>query len=248
MKLIFVINNFIFLIIGLAAIGFGLWGVIQGEKVFEEDWFPQFGDDQLQQDLERNIKHAFTWLIVGAVILVGIAFLGFCGGCRENRCILAVFFIVLFVLTLVFLAALILFYAFPGVVTRGLNKVIQHEKDRYIEESKTNSTSKIVENVNSMQTKLKCCLWSNETFAEENKIRTCFDNWDESAETKPSNAVFHSESCTSALIAKIKTAIKEKETTFALIVIVTIIICVIQMILSLYICCKIKSQPYETMK
>ena len=38
------------------------------------------------------------------------------------RCILAVFFIVLFVLTLVFLAALILFYAFPGVVTRGLNK------------------------------------------------------------------------------------------------------------------------------
>ena len=41
----------------------------------------------MSPDLVRNIKKAFTWLIIGAVILVGIAFLGFCGGCRENRCI-----------------------------------------------------------------------------------------------------------------------------------------------------------------
>ena len=49
MKLIFIFNNFMFLLIGLAAIGFGLWGVIQGEKVFEEEWFPKIGDETMEQ-------------------------------------------------------------------------------------------------------------------------------------------------------------------------------------------------------
>ena len=49
MKLIFVFNNFLFLLIGLTAIGFGLWGFIQGEKVFKEDWFPQIDNEGLQK-------------------------------------------------------------------------------------------------------------------------------------------------------------------------------------------------------
>lgn len=247
MKLVFVFNNFVFLLIGVASIGFGLWGVIQGEKVFEQEWFPKLADNDLQADLQSNVKHAFTWLIVGAVILVGIAFLGFCGGAKENRCILGVFFIILFVLTIVFVAALVLFYAFPDVVTRGLSKAIEEEKRKYLEESKTNETSRVEKNVESTQTKLKCCLW-NETFAEENNITTCFENWGESASSRPANSTYHGEDCVKALLTKLKSSIKEKEMTFALIVVITICVCVVQMILSLYICCKIKSVNYENMK
>jgi len=248
MKLVFVFNNFMFLIIGLAAIGFGLWGVIQGEKVFEEDWFPEIGDEALQKDLVRNIKKAFTWLIIGAVILVGIAFLGFCGGCRENRCLLGAFFMILFVSTLLFLTALILFYAFPHLVNKWMKKALKEEREKYLEHHNNNSTkTKIEKNVDSMHTNLKCCMF-NETVAEANKIISCYDNWANSTDTKPANAKFHSKECSTALVELLKKFLKQKQTTFALIVVVTIIIGVIQMILSLYICCKIKSQSYENMK
>jgi len=246
MKLIFVFNNFVFLLVGIAAIGFGLWGVIKGDKVFDEEWFPKLEDDKLQEDLKSNVKHAFTWLIVGAVVLVGIAFLGFCGGAKENRCLLGVFFILLFILTAVFLAALILFYAFPDTFTKGIKHAIELEKENYLKESKTNSSSSVEDRVEATQTALKCCLW-NETFAEDHKIKTCFDNWGD-ADSKPANAVFHDKDCVRTLLEKLKASIKEREWTFALIVVITVIVCVIQMVLSLYICCKIKSQNYENMK
>jgi len=247
MKLIFVFNNFMFLLIGLAAIGFGLWGVIQGEKVFEKDWFPKIGDETMQADLARNVKHAFTWLIIGAIILVGIAFLGFCGGLRENRCILGVFFIVLFILTLVFLAALILFYAFPHLVVKAMDKAVEKEREDYLAQRNSTAPTKVSKNVDAMQRSLKCCLF-NETVAEDNLIRTCFENWGDANSTKPADAVFRKDQCTKALVKYLKDFLKEKQTTFALICVLVIIICVIQMILSLYICCKIKNENYETMK
>jgi len=92
LKTVFIFLNFLFLVLGLTALGFGLWGVISGEKVFEKDWFPTLSDKTLQDSLRENIRHAFTWLIIGACLLVGIAFLGFCGGCKENKCLLGTFF------------------------------------------------------------------------------------------------------------------------------------------------------------
>ena len=70
----------------------------------------------------------------------------------------------------------------------------------------------------------------------------------ESASSKPANSTYHGEDCVKALLTKLKSSIKEKEMTFALIVVITICVCVVQMILSLYICCKIKSVNYENMK
>lgn len=245
LKMVFVFNNFIFLLIGLVAVGFGLWGIIQGEKVFGLDWFPKITDEVMQQELQRNVKHAFTWLIIGAVILVGIAFLGFCGGCKENRCILGVFFVILFVLTLVFFTALILFYAFPSLVGKGLDKVFHQEKDKYLEDLGNNATSDFIRSVDTMQEKLKCCL-VNETVAVDYKIKSCFEKWGDS-DVKSPDAVFHGEGCAEATIDAVKGMLKAEQTTFALIVVITIIVCVVQMILSLYICCKIKSQTYETM-
>jgi len=249
MKMIFVFNNFLFLLIGLTAIGFGLWGFIQGEKVFKEDWFPQIDNNGLQKDFERNIKHGFTWLIVGAIVLVGISFLGFCGGMKENRCILAVFFVILFILTLVFIGALVIFYAAPELIEKAIDDGVAKQKTKYVEcmrSSDCNSTI-VDENVESLQTKFSCCLW-NETFAENNTITTCFDKWASASTSKPDDAVFHEKHCSEALIEFFKNLLNSKKIWFALIVIVVLFICAIQMILSLYICCKIKSQVYETMK
>lgn len=247
MKLIFIFNNFIFLLIGLVAIGFGLWGVIRGEKVFEEEWFPQIEDKKLERDLRNNIKHAFTWLIIGAVILAGIAVLGFCGGWRENRCILGVFFLILFVLTLIFLAALILFYAFPAFVGRQMDAVLELQKDEFLTNRKKDNTTTISKNLAAFQQSFKCCLF-NETVAEDYKIKSCYENWGKEQNAKPNDAVVFKQSCSTALIERLKEFLANYKTTFALIVVVTIIICVIQMILSLYICCKIKGESYETMK
>ena len=48
LKTVFIFLNFLFLVLGLTALGFGLWGVISGEKVFEKDWFPTLSDKTLQ--------------------------------------------------------------------------------------------------------------------------------------------------------------------------------------------------------
>ena len=58
-KWIFVFNNFVFLLVGIAAIGYGLWGVTEADKVFDEEWSPILGDDKLQEGDE--------WLIEGFI-------------------------------------------------------------------------------------------------------------------------------------------------------------------------------------
>jgi len=227
--------------LGLTALGFGLWGVISGEKVFEKDWFPTLSDKTLQDSLRENIRHAFTWLIIGACLLVGIAFLGFCGGCKENKCLLGTFFAILFVLTLVFLAALILFFAFPKLIKSGVDKLMEKERENY-------SSDKVRQNVDWMQKNFTCCLF-NKTVAEEKNITSCFSGWDNADEPKPADAKFHTKKCSSAVVEKIKGYLHQKQAAFAVMVSIIIVVCVIQMILSLYVCCKLKngSSSYDQM-
>jgi cbb3-type cytochrome oxidase subunit 3 len=246
LKFVFVFLNFLFLVLGLATFGFGCWGLIQGEKVFENDWFPKIHDEALQTGVEKNIIHAFTWLVVGAVILIGIAVLGFCGGCKENRCILGVFFVLVFIIFFIFVSALVLFFAFQDKVREGLDKAIEFTLND--EKKKYGNDTSVAKKVDLLQEKLECCLW-NATVAEDLAVTSCFEKWPKDQAKKPADATFNVESCSGSIINKLKEWIERRKGEFSGFCVIILCTCLMQMILSCSLLCKIKNkQPYAEMK
>lgn len=135
--------NFLFWLLGCAILGVGIWIRV---------------DPNLNQYVESSDN--FNYLYTGAYMLIAvgvvsmvIGFLGCCGAIRESQCMLATFFIFLFIIFIVLLGAGV--WAIVGQdelqksVTETLNKAV---KDYYDE--KKPYAKNLMDNV---QTNFECC-------------------------------------------------------------------------------------------
>lgn len=87
--------NFLFWLLGCAILGVGIW--VRVDKNFKE---------YIDGSESFNVLYtaAYILIAVGAIIMV-IGFLGCCGAIRESQCMLATFFIFLFIIFIVLLGA-----------------------------------------------------------------------------------------------------------------------------------------------
>lgn len=234
LKYLFIFFNLIFLLSGLLGFGFGIWGKIEGDAVLEQDWFPKIPD----KGLLSHIGVVFSCLIVASLILVVIAFVGFCGGLKENKCLLVVFFILVFIVTFIIIAGLVLLGSFEETLVIAMKKLFAVEKEKY-----RKGTSEYKEGIDKMQEEYTCCLWT-EKDAKSFNITSCFA---EKTSTTAATPAFHDKDCAKVVVAKVKQFMKEKQDWFSGITAIILIVCVLSMILSLYICCKLKSEDYNNL-
>ncbi|XP_069347936.1 CD63 antigen isoform X2 [Eulemur rufifrons] len=114
--------------------------------------------------LSQTITHGTTpgSLLPVVIIAVGaflflVAFVGCCGTCKENYCLMVTFAIFLSLIVLVEVAAAIAGYVFRNKVMSEFNKDFRQQMENY---SKNNNTASILDR---MQEDFKCCGAANYT-------------------------------------------------------------------------------------
>lgn len=101
LKYLMFVFNFVFWLAGCALLAVGIW-----VKVDEKSFTDLFDHDQLKQFLGVGV---YVIIAVGAIIMI-LGFLGCCGAIRESQCMLATFFVFLFLIFSALLAVGIFAY------------------------------------------------------------------------------------------------------------------------------------------
>lgn len=133
--------NFLFWLLGCAILGVGIWVRVDPNfKTYVE------GSDKFAQ----LYVGAYILIAIGVVIMV-IGFLGCCGAIRESQCMLASFFICLFIIFVALLGAgiwaIIKKKDLKGAVTEVLNDAVTNYQTE-------DSAADLMDTV---QEKFKCC-------------------------------------------------------------------------------------------
>lgn len=118
----------------------------------------------VQLVLNQTITHGATpgallpvvIIVVGAFLFL-VAFVGCCGACKENYCLMITFAIFLTLIMLVEVAVAIAGYVFKDKVITEFNKNFQQQMQNY---SKNNETASFLDK---MQEEFKCCGAANYT-------------------------------------------------------------------------------------
>ncbi|KFV73033.1 CD9 antigen [Dryobates pubescens] len=132
--------NFIFWLAGTAVLAIGLWLQFdsQTKSIFE---------------LESNNTTFYTgvYILIGAgALMMLVGFLGCCGALQESQCMLGLFFLFLFVIFALEIAAAIWGFA-------NKDKVIEELKDFYKETYNKRSQPAAKETLKAFQLALDCC-------------------------------------------------------------------------------------------
>jgi len=146
LKYLVFIFNFIFFLIGCGLVGIGIY--VRVAK-------PDFID--LAETLSTNSKYVTSgnlMLVVGAIVLI-VAFLGCCGACSENQCMLLMFFNFL---TIIFILELAI--GIYGFVNKSeLEDTLQKDFEDAIKYKYKNGTtdSVIKKTIDKFQEQFECC-------------------------------------------------------------------------------------------
>jgi CD9 antigen len=130
LKYLMFVFNFIFWLVGCALLAVGIWA-----KVDEVSLTKMVGNDSMPASLGVA---AWTLIIVGSIIMV-LGFLGCCGAIRESQCMLALFFVALFIIFAALLAigiyAYISFQEDPDVFRKGLKSGLEDCVRKYVNDT-----------------------------------------------------------------------------------------------------------------
>jgi len=133
--------NFLFWLLGCAILGVGIWVRVD----------PQFQEYVKQGNLEELYTAAYILIAVGVIIML-LGFLGCCGAIRESQCMLVTFFIFLFIIFIVLLAAGIWAVVNKDKFRDKVNDFIKEKVKKYKEGDEM--AKQLMDN---MQENLKCC-------------------------------------------------------------------------------------------
>ena len=133
-KLVVAINLLLF-IVGLAITGCGIY-----LQVMMADYFDLFGD--------IKISSATIIIIVGCIVTI-ITFLGFCGACMENACMMK--------MLAWFILILLLLEVIAGVVLYFHKDTIKDEMKVNLKLYNTTGKEGVTKIWDAMQQKLECC-------------------------------------------------------------------------------------------
>ncbi|XP_064635741.1 CD9 antigen-like [Lineus longissimus] len=133
--------NFLFWLLGCAILGVGIWVRVD----------PQFSQYIQHVNLKELYTAAYILIAVGVIIMV-LGFLGCCGAIRESQCMLVTFFIFLFVIFVVLLAAGIWAVVNKNSFRDKVNEFISDDV------RKTKAGDALAEQrMDNLQESLKCC-------------------------------------------------------------------------------------------
>jgi len=173
------------------------------------------------------ILAAAILIIISGAIILFIGCFGCTGAWRESQCLLATFFAILLLITLLLITATVLAFTLPTAISLVVKPGLQmwmHSDDF----SALNETRKA--EINKIQEKLECCGASGPSSYGSVRPSSCFKNVTVAVE----------KSCADALREKFFT----RSHAWALggFGVLLILLLVIGMILSLLLCCAIRSK------
>jgi len=214
--------NFLFFILGLALLGFGIYAELKlGPYVTLSSVDYATGSRLL--------------IAVGAIIAF-ISFFGCCGAWKENKCLLSFFFILLFILLGLEIAAAVLGYKNKSKIESDMQKDVEKAMDEYPDKNK--------KALDDLQKELKCC------------GATGFMNWVAKLKTIPSSCKCEDTSkdvCADFKLVKyykrgcvdaFKEFLNDKMVIISALAITLLVIQILGMVLSMCLICKIHKGSY----
>eukprot|EP00106_Octopus_bimaculoides_P014127 XP_014781569.1 PREDICTED: CD81 protein-like isoform X1 [Octopus bimaculoides] len=136
--------NFIFWLLGCAILGVGIWIRI-------DPTFQMYVDDNF------NLPYLGAYILIGVgVLMMIIGFVGCCGAIRKSQCLLASFFICLFIIFAILLGAGIF-----AIISKSneeldlMGGLVEDMLDNAVEKYDTNKASQIL--MDSVQKDFNCC-------------------------------------------------------------------------------------------
>lgn len=148
--------NFLFFVFGVAMIGYGSKVVI---------------DTKAYKEISQVDYLASAQLMIGVGVIVAIiAFIGCCGACMLNKCLLMTFFVLMLLIFICEIAVVGVGYAFKDKVLNQL----ETDMNRAFKEKYDTSDNALDKAVDKLQEKLTCCgvanytdwknsMWANKT-------------------------------------------------------------------------------------
>ncbi|XP_064597749.1 tetraspanin-18-like [Liolophura sinensis] len=115
MKISLLIFNLVFLVAGAAAIGLGAWVILKTSDVIE-----LIDLETATIDMAEMLRRGAYALISVGVVILFLSLLGFIGACKESKCLLILYGVVVLVLVLIQLSAIILAVLFRDKIEREL--------------------------------------------------------------------------------------------------------------------------------
>jgi len=153
LKYLFFIFTFVFWLLGICAIGIGIWAAV---------------DQNFTKILDLNIpgldahalkKAAILLIIVGVGVMI-VGFFGCCGAMKENQCLLVLFSACLFLTFVLMIAGAVMAYGYQATLEDLLDKGLAEMKKDY-------DQPKIKEALDNIHQEFKCCEFSgNDTIPQ----------------------------------------------------------------------------------
>ncbi|XP_031573561.1 tetraspanin-8-like [Actinia tenebrosa] len=213
--------NFLFFVFGIVLLGFGAYAEIR------------FGPYVIFTS--TNYATGSHLLIAVGVIISVISFFGCCGAWKENRFMLIIFFVLLFVLLGLEIAAAVLGYKDRDEIEADIKKDIENKIKEY--------PTKYEKEIDDLQKEFKCCGASGpEDWISIKKLRFPPDSCNCEGVSKDQCSTFtlnyyYKAGCAPAL----KTYFYDKLLVIAALAITLIVIQILGMVFAMFLICRISS-------
>ena len=234
LKYIFFFFTFVLFLIGVAAFAIGIWAV--ADKSFV---------DILNLNIPgidaHAIKNAAILLIIVAIGIIIVGFLGCCGASRENRCLLTFFFISLLLIFILMIAGAVMAAGYQAILQDLLDKGLNEMKKDY-------GNAKVKESLDNLEQEFECCMFN----ATEAGHKSCYPKTTAAppAPTAAGNATAappptsggeaFTANCAAAVMKKVNLLLDMYKVRIVGIGVASAIIVVLGMIVSMALCCKIQ--------
>ncbi|ELU00853.1 hypothetical protein CAPTEDRAFT_221756 [Capitella teleta] len=176
LKFIMFVMNFLFWVIGGAMLGIGIWLAVDDDIGFLEDLIE---DNPMDDPLWSAA--VYTIIAIGAFVFL-LGFLGCCGACTQNSCMLCAYQIIVSIVLVAEVVCVILMIVFKSDIGDGFEEsMLDTVINKYEQPTQGSATAAQDE----MQRDMKCCgakepedyqksAWYNITVNQQYKVpRSC---------------------------------------------------------------------------
>lgn len=153
MKYILFVINFLFFLLGAAALALGIWALVDKNKM---NVLAKVGADSTNLNVIGLLETAAIVLLVGGAAVLIIGFLGCCGAMKQNKCLLTLYTVFLILILIIEIAAIVLAAVFRGKVTDEMKTFLKNAiTTRY--EGKVDTAEEFSLGVDYAQVYFGCC-------------------------------------------------------------------------------------------
>lgn len=234
LKYLFGFFTLVLFLIGICAIGIGIWAI--ADKSFVE-----IVDLNIPELNAHKLRSAAILLIIVGLGIMVVGFLGCCGAAKENRCLLVSFFICLLLVFVLMIAGAIMAGGYQDILKKLLDKGLAEMKTGY------EKNAEVKNSVDTLEQEFKCCLFN----ATEKGHESCYpptattvapagnSTANSTAAPAPKPEPYKA-NCADAVMKKVNDLMDRYKVRIVGIGVASAVIVLIGMIVSMALCCKIQ--------